>query len=85
VPRFELSLIRNAYQHTLRGRVVIEQAGSQVIIMNRDESCGDTQNQLGFGLGINGILRLKSLLMAATFESIFQPSNSMIPIAKSVC
>ena len=54
------NLIRNAYQHTLRGRVVIEQAGSQVIIMNRDESCGDTQNQLGFGLGLELTNRIVS-------------------------
>jgi signal transduction histidine kinase len=54
------NLIRNAYQHTLRGRVVIEQAGSQVTIMNRDESCGDTQNQLGFGLGLELTNRIVS-------------------------
>jgi len=54
------NLIRNAYQHTLRGRVVIEQSGSQVTIMNRDESCGDTQNQLGFGLGLELTNRIVS-------------------------
>ncbi len=46
------NLIRNAYQHTLRGQVTIEQTGSKVSIINRDDNCGDTQEQLGFGLGL---------------------------------
>ncbi|WP_165311770.1 sensor histidine kinase [Vibrio ziniensis] len=46
------NLIRNAYQHTLRGTVVITQLGAEVSIKNRDTSCGDTQEQLGFGLGL---------------------------------
>ncbi|MFV0448686.1 MAG: sensor histidine kinase [Vibrio sp.] len=46
------NLIRNAYQHTQQGRVLISQVGADVTIINRDESCGDTQDQLGFGLGL---------------------------------
>lgn len=46
------NLIRNAYQHTLCGKVVIRQVGSRVTISNQDESFGDAQDKLGFGLGL---------------------------------
>ncbi len=46
------NLIRNAYQHTMSGKVTIEQVGSKVSIVNYDESLGATQDQLGFGLGL---------------------------------
>lgn len=46
------NLIRNAYQHTMSGTVIIRQVGSKVSIVNCDQSAGDTQDQLGFGLGL---------------------------------
>lgn len=46
------NLIRNAYQHTFYGKVVISQVGSRVTISNRDESVSDAQDTLGFGLGL---------------------------------
>lgn len=54
------NLIRNAYQHTHAGRVYIEQSGTRVLIVNRDEGEIDSQDQLGFGLGLeltNRIIR----------------------------
>ncbi len=46
------NLIRNAYQHTMSGTVSIKQAGSKISIVNCEQSVGDTQEQLGFGLGL---------------------------------
>ncbi|WP_068713220.1 sensor histidine kinase [Vibrio tritonius] len=54
------NLIRNAYQHTHTGKVYIEQSGTRVLIVNRDAGEVDSQDQLGFGLGLeltNRIIR----------------------------
>ncbi|WHR52340.1 HAMP domain-containing sensor histidine kinase [Vibrio furnissii] len=54
------NLIRNAYQHTLLGKVVITQRGSQVTIANHDHSGANAHDTLGFGLGLeltNRIIR----------------------------
>ncbi|MCE7624709.1 sensor histidine kinase [Vibrio fluvialis] len=54
------NLIRNAYQHTLFGKVLITQQGAQVTISNQDHSGSDAQDTLGFGLGLeltNRIIR----------------------------
>lgn len=46
------NLIRNAYQHTMCGTVTIEQVGGKVSIINYDQSLTGSQDQLGFGLGL---------------------------------
>tara|TARA_R110001583_G_scaffold191907_1_gene357765 strand:- start:1676 stop:2965 length:1290 start_codon:yes stop_codon:yes gene_type:complete len=56
------NLIRNAFQHTIKGHVTIKQAGYQLDIVNQNSVDEDTQNifdnnnsydNLGFGLGLN--------------------------------
>ena len=52
------NLIRNAFQHTWEGRVVIRQHHNQVSITN-DNASGETSNEeLGFGLGLQLTRRL---------------------------
>ena len=49
------NLIRNAFQHTLSGRVVIHQRGAEVVLCNTEEAADeakDGNNSLGFGLGL---------------------------------
>lgn len=48
------NLIRNAFQHTQRGRVIIAQVGNSVVIQNTnaDSASGETSD-LGFGLGLD--------------------------------
>jgi len=46
------NLIRNAFQYTHQGTVVIEQSGTGVIITNHNVSQGDNEEELGFGLGL---------------------------------
>lgn len=47
------NLIRNAFQHTLCGRVVVEQRGSVVTIINSsDDGVAVDHSDLGFGLGL---------------------------------
>jgi signal transduction histidine kinase len=46
------NLIRNAFQHTQCGTVEIVQKGRCVSISNRDQSGTDSDNTLGFGLGL---------------------------------
>ncbi|MDR9826801.1 HAMP domain-containing sensor histidine kinase [Vibrio sp. FNV 38] len=46
------NLIRNAFQHTYEGEVVIEQVASRLSIINRNSSDESEQNDLGFGLGL---------------------------------
>ncbi|MCG3729753.1 sensor histidine kinase [Vibrio cincinnatiensis] len=46
------NLIRNAYQHTQCGKVVIRQEGAQVLISNREDSRPKKTEDLGFGLGL---------------------------------
>jgi len=49
------NLIRNAFQHTQQGMVIIEQQAHQIVVTNIDES-GDedplNDTELGFGLGM---------------------------------
>ncbi len=46
------NLIRNAYQHTQCGKVVIRQEDAQVLISNREDSRSKKIEDLGFGLGL---------------------------------
>lgn len=46
------NLIRNAFQHTLEGRVDIEQHGLRVSVKNQNISRADAESSLGFGLGL---------------------------------
>lgn len=46
------NLIRNAYQHTLAGKVAIFQSGTTVTIMNHNFATGEQTEELGFGLGL---------------------------------
>ncbi|MEG3755923.1 HAMP domain-containing sensor histidine kinase [Psychromonas arctica] len=52
------NLIRNALQHTNEGKIVITQSSRQLIIHNQDLSESMTENDLGFGLGLELIERL---------------------------
>jgi signal transduction histidine kinase len=46
------NLIRNAFQHTQEGDVDVLLTGSMLTITNRESIPGDTQTDLGFGLGL---------------------------------
>ncbi len=46
------NLIRNAFQHTLSGDVIIEQKKNAVSIRNRDDDEPSANEPLGFGLGL---------------------------------
>lgn len=46
------NLIRNAFQHSDEGCITIRQQGNTVIISNPQAPAGSTQNDLGFGLGL---------------------------------
>ncbi|NOH63161.1 HAMP domain-containing sensor histidine kinase [Vibrio sp. RE88] len=52
------NLIRNAFQHTYQGEVIIEQSGSRLVITNHNVSQGDREEELGFGLGLELTERL---------------------------
>ncbi|GGB77127.1 sensor histidine kinase [Shewanella inventionis] len=54
------NLIRNAFQHTQEGLVTIEQAGHQVVIINQCDSYASSNEDLGFGLGLELTTRLIS-------------------------
>lgn len=48
------NLIRNAFQHTQQGRVVIEQSDNSVLIQNANtDRAFDENSDLGFGLGLD--------------------------------
>ncbi len=48
------NLIRNAFQHTWKGQVIISQQGSQISIINRqfNADIDVAPTELGFGLGL---------------------------------
>ncbi|GAD88269.1 putative two-component histidine kinase [Vibrio halioticoli NBRC 102217] len=46
------NIIRNAFQHTYEGDVVIEQKQQSLLITNHNYSDNDNQHDLGFGLGL---------------------------------
>lgn len=52
------NLVRNAFQHTYQGEVLIEQSGGRLVITNRNLSGGDREEELGFGLGLELTERL---------------------------
>ncbi|MGY3686761.1 sensor histidine kinase [Vibrio coralliilyticus] len=52
------NLVRNAFQHTYQGEVIIEQSGSRLVITNHNVSQGDGEEELGFGLGLELTERL---------------------------
>ncbi|KFI10387.1 histidine kinase [Vibrio sp. B183] len=54
------NLVRNAFQHTYQGEVIIEQSGSRLVITNHNVSQGDGEEELGFGLGLELTERLIS-------------------------
>ncbi len=52
------NLVRNAFQHTFKGEVMLIQKGKCVEIINRDTSENSNQDDLGFGLGLELTERL---------------------------
>ncbi|MFN3015361.1 sensor histidine kinase [Vibrio coralliilyticus] len=54
------NLVRNAFQHTYQGEVIIEQSGNRLVITNHNVSQGDGEEELGFGLGLELTERLIS-------------------------
>ncbi|MFQ0978655.1 sensor histidine kinase [Vibrio campbellii] len=46
------NLVRNAFQHTDSGRVIIKQSGEQISIINVCYNCGEVSEHTGFGLGL---------------------------------
>lgn len=59
------NLIRNAFQHSWSGDIVIEQKGAQILIQNpiaKEEETRDKKIDLGFGLGLKLIEQLSEKL-----------------------
>ncbi|CAM3996800.1 sensor histidine kinase [Pseudoalteromonas byunsanensis] len=54
------NIIRNAFVHTNEGLVNIEQRGRHVVISNKDKAPENSNNELGFGLGLELTQRLTS-------------------------
>ncbi|OBT15588.1 histidine kinase [Vibrio sp. UCD-FRSSP16_10] len=52
------NLIRNAFQHTTHGEVVIKQVATELRIDNYNHSENESEQQLGFGLGLELTERL---------------------------
>lgn len=52
------NLIRNAFQHTVDGKVNIKQSGTHIIIVNQDTTDTPESGELGFGLGLELTERL---------------------------
>ncbi|RLT94793.1 sensor histidine kinase [Ketobacter sp.] len=52
------NLIRNAFQHTWEGEVIIRQQGHQIEITNHNHSAIEYEDDLGFGLGLQLTRRL---------------------------
>lgn len=46
------NLIRNAFQHTQKGNIVIHQEGNRITISNPQPEQSTAENDLGFGLGL---------------------------------
>lgn len=46
------NLIRNAFQHTQEGEVIVKQNGLEVEVINRDKQSELTHESTGFGLGL---------------------------------
>lgn len=46
------NIIQNAFQHTWEGGVSIDQQGSRINIINKNNYCADMTEELGFGLGL---------------------------------
>ncbi|WP_104027731.1 sensor histidine kinase [Vibrio jasicida] len=46
------NLIRNAFQHTIEGKVIIKQTGLEVEVINTDAKTNLTYETTGFGLGL---------------------------------
>lgn len=46
------NLIRNAFQHTIEGKVIIKQTGLEVEVINTDAKTNLTHETTGFGLGL---------------------------------
>lgn len=59
------NLIRNAFQHTQQGSVLIQQSGATVTITNQEANAQDipgSKEELGFGLGLQMVSELTALL-----------------------
>ncbi|WED23759.1 HAMP domain-containing histidine kinase [Vibrio sp. JC009] len=52
------NLIRNAFQHTHEGKVVIRQSGLDLTILNQNQSDSMISDDLGFGLGLELVKKL---------------------------
>lgn len=46
------NLVRNAFQHTQKGQVVISQTGDTLVIENHNDTDQERDSDLGFGLGL---------------------------------
>ncbi len=46
------NLVRNAFQHTNEGEIIIKQKGLEVQVINRDKQKDLTHKTTGFGLGL---------------------------------
>lgn len=52
------NLIRNAFQHTIEGKIVIQQVEGEVTVENSCTGCKQKSSDLGFGLGLKLIKKL---------------------------
>ncbi|MGJ8620976.1 MAG: sensor histidine kinase [Methylophilaceae bacterium] len=76
------NLIRNAFQHTWEGDVVIRQRLGDVEIINVEKSAETKENNLGFGLGLQLTQQLVNQL-GWTYKNINQSKGHSVSIAFS--
>ena len=76
------NLIRNAFQHTWEGDVVIRQRGNQVEIINTEKGEEAKEGDLGFGLGLQLTQQLVDQL-GWTYENTSQLNEHKVVIAFS--
>ncbi len=76
------NLIRNAFQHTWEGDVVIRQKESSVEIINTEKSAEIKENNLGFGLGLQLTEQLIKQL-GWHFMNINQPNEYKVRVVFS--
>jgi signal transduction histidine kinase len=73
------NLIRNAFQHTWEGEVVIRQRNNQVEIINKEHGETIKENNLGFGLGLQLTQQLANRL-GWTYENVKQSKEHRVEI-----
>ncbi|MGX9998476.1 hypothetical protein [Vibrio diabolicus] len=68
-------LVRNAFQHTNEGEVIIKQQGLEVQVINRDKQKDLTHETTGFGF-VDHQENLRQVLLAVRRTSVVRWSRS---------